>query len=363
MATIQTVLICPQHWGLGHVTRTIPVIRYFIEKNYRVILASSGAGSDLLRMEFPQHKVLDLPDYGIRYPFKSMYLNIGYQMVKMHWAILKEHVAIRKICKQEHIDLIVSDARLGAFQFGKPSIIIAHHLHFSLGFKFIEWCCDTWMKLFYDRFDQLWIPDVEGPVNLSGELAHLYRGKNRHFVGLLSRFNKLDVEKIYDFAFMLSGPEPQRTFLEELVLSQVKDLNFQKAILIRGTNEGPVLDELVQKQNPNLIIKSLLTGTALNEIMCASKVLVCRSGYSTLLDLAVIQTRAILIPTPGQPEQEYLAMELMNKKLYYSVQQDALNLKKDLKHLENYSCNLHFDEVLTLEARLNPLLKKLETNR
>ena len=65
--------------------------------------------------------------------------------------------------------------------------------------------------------------------------------------------------------------------------------------------------------------------------MCASKLLVCRSGYSTLLDLSVIQSRAILIPTPGQPEQEYLSLELMNKKLYYSVQQDALNFEVDLK--------------------------------
>ncbi|MBK7358473.1 MAG: hypothetical protein IPI45_09940 [Saprospiraceae bacterium] len=362
MANIQTVLICPQHWGLGHVTRTIPVINYFIEKNYRVILASSGAGSDLLRMEFPQHKVLELPDYGIRYPFNSMYLNIGYQMLQMHWAILREHFAIRKICKQEQIDLIVSDARLGAFQFGKRSIIIAHHLHFSLGFKFIEWCCDTWMKLFYDRFDQLWIPDVEGPVNLSGELAHLYRGKNRYFVGLLSRFKKLEREKIYDLTFMLSGPEPQRSFLESIILQQLKEVPYEKAILIRGTQNGPILDELVQKQNPNLIIKSLVKGVELNEIMCASKMLVCRSGYSTLLDLAVIQTRAILIPTPGQPEQEYLSEELMKKKLYYSVQQDALNLKEDIKQLDKFTCNLHIDEALSLEQRLDPLIKKIESN-
>ena len=97
--------------------------------------------------------------------------------------------------------------------------------------------------------------------------------------------------------------------------------------------------------------------------MCASKLLVCRSGYSTLLDLSVIQSRAILIPTPGQPEQEYLSLELMNKKLYYSVQQDALNFEVDLKQAEKYTCSLHFEEVLTLEERIKPLLKKLESNR
>lgn len=363
MATNQTVLICPQHWGLGHVTRTIPVIQYFIANNYKVILACSGAGSELLRMEFPEHKVLELPDYGIRYPFKSMYLNIGYQMVQMHWAIVREHLVIKKICKREHINLIVSDARLGAFQFGIPSVIIAHHLHFSLGYKFIEWCCDTWMKFFYDRFDQLWIPDVEGPVNLSGELAHLYRGKNKHFVGLLSRFKKLEIEKLYDLVFMLSGPEPQRTLLEERILNQLEHVGFQKAILIRGTNEGPEISKQLLNKFPNLSIRSLVSGSELNKIMCASKLLVCRSGYSTLLDLSVIQSRAILIPTPGQPEQEYLSLELMNKKLYYSVQQDALNFEVDLKQAEKYTCSLHFEEVLTLEERIKPLLKKLERNR
>ena len=89
MATNQTVLICPQHWGLGHVTRTIPVIQYFINNNYKVILACSGAGSELLRMSFLNTKYWNYFDYGIRYPFKSMYLNIGYQMVQMHWAIVR----------------------------------------------------------------------------------------------------------------------------------------------------------------------------------------------------------------------------------------------------------------------------------
>jgi hypothetical protein len=90
----------------------------------------------------------------------------------MNVAIIKEHFAIKRICKEEHIGLIVTDARLGAAQRNTPSVIIAHHLHFDLGYKIIEWICDTWMKCFYLTFDQLWIPDLEGPENLSGDLSH-----------------------------------------------------------------------------------------------------------------------------------------------------------------------------------------------
>ncbi len=361
MAAIQSVLICPQHWGLGHVTRSIPIIRYFISKNYKVVLACSGAGSDLLRLEFPGYPVYELPDYGIRYPFKSMYLNIGYQMIQMHWAIIKEHFVLRKICKQEYIELVVSDARLGAFQFGIPSVIIAHHLHFSLGFKLAEWCSDIWMKFFYDRFDQLWIPDVDGPPNLSGDLSHLYQGKNKHFIGLLSRFKKMELDKMYDFILMLSGPEPQRSYLEAILLNQLTTLKFSKAVLIRGTNKGPLLNRELVDQLPALEIREMVKGDELNQLMCASKIVICRSGYSTLLDLSVIQSKAILIPTPGQPEQEYLSEELMKQKLYYSVKQDSIDLEKDLEASKDFSCELHFHEKQSLESQLDALVDQLTT--
>jgi uncharacterized protein (TIGR00661 family) len=359
MAGNKNVLICPQHWGLGHVTRTIPVIQYFIRKNDNVILACSGAGSELLKREFPQLKLYEIPDYGISYPYNSMVINITLQFFKMHWAIIKEHFAIRKICKEEKVDLIVSDARLGAAQKNIPSVIIAHHLHFDLGMKVIEWICDTWMKLFYLTFDQLWIPDLAGPDNLSGDLAHLYKSKKRYFVGILSRFRKLDVEIKYDYAIMLSGPEPPRTILENILLNQMDALMPGRCILVRGIINGTDISEFKNKYTDQLEIRDFVTGNELNEIMCASKFIICRSGYSTLLDLAIIQKPALLIPTPGQPEQEYLSEELERKKLFHSVKQGKIKLKEDIhiaKAMHGYEI---FNEVETLDERLDKLLKKL----
>jgi uncharacterized protein (TIGR00661 family) len=355
MATTKKVLICPQHWGLGHVTRTIPVIQYFVRNNYDVILACSGAGSELLRREFPQFKLYEIPDYGINYPYNSMVINITLQFFKMHIAIVKEHFAIKKICKEEKIDLIVSDARLGASQKNIPSVIIAHHLHFDLGMKVIEWICDTWMKMFYLTFDQLWIPDLPGFNNLSGDLAHLYKSKKRYFLGILTRFKKLDVEKKYDYAIMLSGPEPPRTILEDILLNQLSDLMPEKCILIRGILNGVSLEKYKDKYQENLEIKDFVNGAELNEIMCASDFIICRSGYSTLLDLAIIHKPALLIPTPGQPEQEYLSRELERKKLFHSVEQKKIQLGKDVeiaKTMNGY-------EVIRQEKSLDEILDEL----
>ncbi len=362
MAKPNTVLICPQHWGLGHVTRTIPVIHYFLRKEYKVILASSGAGTDLLRREFPELKVFDLPDYNILYPYKSMVINIALQFIKMNIAIYKEHFAIKKICKDQQVNLLITDARLGASQKSIPSVIIAHHLHFNLGYKLIEWICDTWMKCFYLTFDQLWIPDVEGQDNLSGDLSHLYKSRKKYFIGILSRFKKLNIPEKYDYAIMLSGPEPQRTMLEEIILNQLDTLMPGKIILIRGLENGKDLSIYSERYKSHLEIRNLVLGAELNEIMCASKCIICRSGYSTLLDLTVIRKPALLIPTPGQPEQEYLSDELERKKLFHSVAQDELNLNRDIflaKGMQGYS---KITEELTLDQRLDALLLKLRIN-
>ncbi|MBK9727267.1 MAG: glycosyltransferase [Saprospiraceae bacterium] len=360
MAHFNTVLICPQHWGLGHVTRTIPIIRYFISKNCKIILASSGAGLELLKKEFPDLPLYEIPDYGINYPFKSMYLNIAYQFFKMNYAMIQEHFVLKRLCKEHHVDLLVSDSRLGAAQRKIPSVIIAHHLHFRLMFKFVEWICDTWMKLFYIQFDQLWVPDVQGSQNLSGDLAHLYRSRKHFFIGILSRFQKLNIPIKYDYCFMLSGPEPQRTYLEEIILKQVENLKPSKCILIRGTSKGINIDAYALNYQSFLEIKNLVTGHELNAIMCASEFIICRSGYSTLLDLAIIQKPALLIPTPGQPEQEYLADQLMESGLFYTVNQDAFQLETDLHKAIQFKGYVPISGTLNLEERLDELLLKLK---
>lgn len=357
MLTSRKVLLAPQHWGLGHVTRTIPVIRYFIDRGWEVYLASSDAGSDLLRREFPSLPVFELPDYKINYPSKNMYWNMAIQLYKMHSAIWKENRVIRKLCKEYKINLLVSDARLGAAQSRVKSVIITHHLHFPLPFKFFEWCADTWMRFFYLQFDEIWIPDFQDEPNLSGLLAHQFKSKKHYYIGALSRFKKLDLDTRYNYCFMLSGPEPQRTRLEDRIVSQLQSIEFQKVVLIRGTTKAHSISVPA-----NVDVIDLATSEQINSIMCSSDLIICRSGYSTLLDLSVIQKKALLIPTPGQPEQEYLGRELHRKKMFFCIDQDALDLSKQIPVAMEFSSYAGYREnnylYDILDTRINLLFKK-----
>jgi len=359
MAIGKSVLICPQHWGLGHVTRTIPVIRYFIDRGYRVVLACSGDGSRLLSMEFPQLKLFDLPDYGMRYPHRSMYLNMLRQIAQMHLAIAREFFAIRRICRAEAIDLVVSDTRLGAAQPGIPSVMIAHHLHFPLGNRFFEWVSDVWLKFFYGLYDQIWIPDIAGDKNLSGALSHGANLGNSHFIGILSRFIPMADTAQYDCAFVLSGPEPQRSYLERSFVDQLTSILPAKCILIRGSKSAPPLEIKDQRARTSLEVRDLVDGKELNSIMCSSRQIVCRSGYSTLLDLCIIGKSALLIPTPGQPEQEYLANELLRKGLFHCVDQEALDLPADLARAATFTGFQGINLGQPLGERLDQLMGEL----
>ncbi|MBK8737814.1 MAG: glycosyltransferase [Saprospiraceae bacterium] len=348
------VLIAPQHWGLGHITRSIPVIRYFIDRGDKVTLACSGAGIELLNKEFPQIECLSLIDYGVKYPSKNMVANMALYLFNIHRAIIVEHFQIKKICKEKQIDLVVSDARLGATQIGIKSIIITHHLHFPIGNKLFEFVSALWVDFFYKRFDEMWVPDLDGENNLAGDLAHQYKWSKKYYIGAISRFEKLNLPKQYDIAIILSGPEPQRSYLEAILLNQLSKWQDKNIILVRGINQ--VWDK---EKLSNLDIITLANSKQLNEVICASDFIICRSGYTSLLDLYKLEKKALLIPTPGQPEQIYLAEELMKKKLFYTVQQDNIDLEKDIPLALQYSAYQHQSEKETLKQILDRRLANI----
>lgn len=347
------VLITPQHWGLGHITRSIPVIRYYIDRGHNVYLASSGAGIDLLTKEFPSIECIRLVDYGVKYPSKNMIINMFFYLIHIHKAIVQEYFQIRKICKQKNIELIISDARLGAFHHSIPCAIISHHLHIPVGNFFFEWISDTWMRFFYMRFDELWVPDIDGPGNISGILAQNFKSKHKYFIGAISRFEKISLEKKYDLCIILSGPEPQRTILETKLVAQLRDFSDKKIILVRG-----ISDHLLSPY-PNLEILPLAASTTLNHIICESDFVICRSGYTSLLDLYKLSKKALLIPTPGQPEQIYLAEELMRKNMFYQVSQDDLNLNTDLNIAYQYGGYFSPSEKNSLGAILDERTRQI----
>jgi UDP:flavonoid glycosyltransferase YjiC (YdhE family) len=322
--------VAPLDWGLGHATRCIPLIKTLSANGCEVVIAAAGAMATLLQQEFPRLTIIPLPGYGIRYARRPFWLplRILAQLPKIALAIRHEHRWLKKAVSQHNIDAIVSDNRFGLHHKGLPTVYITHQLAIQTGWRFTDWLAQRWHYRFINRFGLCWVPDAEGPLNLAGRLSHPVQLPKVpvQYLGPLSRLEKSGHATKYDLLLLLSGPEPQRSILENLLLAQLATYT-GKALLVRGLPGGamplPPLPSAVQAVNH-------LPAAELGQALQQSQRVVCRSGYTTVMDLVHLGKKAILIPTPGQTEQEYLAAYLRQKGLFYTMPQQRLNLLQDL---------------------------------
>ena len=318
----QNILVCPLDWGLGHAARCVPLIHQFLKEGHNIIIGADKNPLALLKQEFPQLQTIVIPGYEVNYGQKGSSLKLLYEGVKFYNFIKKEKQFIEEILKEYQIDKIVSDNRYGLFSRKVESILITHQIYpkFPVGEGVVQIKID---QLLYN-FDEVWIPDYEGENNLSGDLAHLKPFLQKHnFIGPLSRFEKpiQQAEIEFDICAIFSGPEPQRTIFEELVLKQIKELGL-KAVVVRGLPND-------ENEQGGFVFNHLPTKT-LQKFILKSKLVVCRSGYSSIMDLSVLDKRALLVPTPGQTEQEYLADYHVKKSNFYTQSQAQFDLGKAL---------------------------------
>lgn len=327
----KTILVAPLNWGLGHATRCMPIINQLLEMGVEVILASDGHSLELLKREYPKLLALEMPGYLITYQHASMVRNIAPQITTILRTIGKEKKWLQQMIEEHDIDAVISDNRYGLFSKTIPSIFLTHQINIILP-EAISGMVNFQNRRYIKRFTECWIPDFEGTPNLSGQLSHPPK-KIRHakFIGPLSRLSPVETEKKYRAAIILSGPEPQRTMLEELLFAQLVDLP-GPFILIRGI---PVLSDVLPP--PHIEVRNFATGMELSEIICRSEVVVSRSGYSTVMDLVKLGARAILIPTPGQTEQEYLGAEFHNAKQFYCHAQAGFDLGAALDAVDGFT--------------------------
>ncbi len=330
-------MVAPLDWGLGHTTRCIPVIQALIDDNYIVILAAEGNSAILLQKEFPNLTILPLPGYNITYSKKSVFFSIKLmaQVPKILKAIKQEYAWLNNTIEKHSIDVVISDNRFGLHSSKIKSIFITHQLAIETGNAITnKWLQKLNYKLI-NKFDACWIPDEEKPFDLAGKLSHpkIFPKTVSKFIGVLSRFKKIEREKNIDLLVLTSGPEPQRTSLEKILLLQIKNLSL-KMVLVRGlpgeVNELP-------NENKSLTILNHVPATELSTLIQSSKAIIARSGYSTIMDLITLQQNAILIPTPGQTEQEYLAKYLAEKKYFIAANQKGFNVEKEMNDLQNLS--------------------------
>ncbi len=339
-----SVLVAPLDWGLGHATRCIPVINELIQQGARVLIAASGSQKALLNQEFPQLQFLEIPGYKISYK----------RGILLKWALIlrapyflrqikEENKWLEQTLRDHTIQIVISDNRYGLYNKSLFTVFITHQLAIQSGIgayartgglrSAIDGWVDRlflkWNYKFIEKYSCCWVPDLEIFDSLGGRLSHpaLLPKIPLKYIGILSRFKyRENIHRRNYLLILLSGPEPQRTRFENILCKQLSGMDLQ-ALVVRGLPDNA---DSMPSLREGIVFVNHLSTDILNEKILEAEYIIARSGYSTIMDLARLKRSAILVPTPGQTEQEYLGFYLNEKKWMYAVSQKKFDLVKSL---------------------------------
>jgi len=370
-----SICISPLDWGLGHATRCITLIKAFEKLGYQVFVATEGYHEAILREDLPNARFLHLKGYRIRYAKWGFILPIVllFQVPKIIYSIIYENNWLKKAQANYQFDLIVSDNRFGFYHKQVPSVFITHQLNLQMHFA---WATRAFQKLQYDwlkKFKACWIPDMEGPNNLSGILANpiLKPSIPLWYMGCLSRLideskniaaastpNSISSTISIDTVFLgiVSGPEPQRTLLENLLWKAGNKLNIP-FVVIAGTPSKEAPNKIIE-ENKNAILYAHLAAPALVKEIKRAEYIICRGGYTTLMELIPFEKKLIFIPTPGQTEQLYLGKLWHEKNWAICYAQEYFKLDIALTEAKTFHFKQAPFKAFSIEA-LEAALKQL----
>ena len=312
------ILVAPLNWGLGHASRCVPLVQRLLDEGHEVILGGDGESLTLLRKHFPKLRYVHLAPLNLRYSAgrRQVWAMIKALPQIFFWA-LKDHAMLKAVLREEPIDQVISDNRFGLYNEKTECIYITHQLHILLprGWKWAEHIASRMHARIYGHYNKVWVPDYADKEKcLAGDLSHHNHLPFGHlpctieYIGPLSRFEKSELRNSgitkYDVVAVLSGLEPHRTMFEKEIIARYSE----------GTEKVLIVQGLVHRPNTRITrggitIVPYMSDTELAEALCGAKHIIARSGYSTIMDLDALGLlgKAELIPTPGQPEQEYLA--------------------------------------------------------
>lgn len=310
MISGKTIFISPIDWGLGHASRCIPIINELKGKN-KIIIGVTKKNDFFFREYFPDLEQKQIVSYNVSYSkFLPLWLKLFLQWPSINSSIKKEKQELEKIITEQKIDLVISDNRFGLYSKKVKSVFITHQLKLKTP---IFTSVSNWLnKRYIHQFNEVWVPDYEEKEKrLSGELSDSNEIKIPvKYIGPKSALTFPGVKPVnmkYDFLFLLSGPEPQRSILEDLVFKFAKQAN-KKIAIVRGSVKSQ------KREIENADVFDFLSGNQLADLIVNSETVICRSGYSSLMDMHLLnKNKLVLIPTPGQTEQEYLADFWQNK--------------------------------------------------
>jgi Glycosyltransferase family 28 C-terminal domain len=334
-----------------------------------VWIAASGDQKALLQEEFPLLPFVEIPGYGVKYGKNraSTLYRLIRSVPKILIRIKREKEWLKAFLALEKPDAVIADNRYGLFAPGLYSILITHQLAIrtSLG-RIADLLLQRAYYRMINRFSCCWVPDFKGsqdgdfeaghgdrrsePQSLAGSLSRPRKlpAIPTRYIGLLSRFENpaaspsgaeiaapngaQSAPSSCDLLVLLSGPEPQRTILEQLLLAQLTSYP-GSVILVRGL---PGSQSIGPRVPDGIRVNNHLPARELNEVMSGAGMVISRAGYSTVMDLVKLGKKAILVPTPGQTEQEYLGEYLCGKKVALLAHQSGFSLDDALSRAAHF---------------------------
>jgi len=361
LGTKQNILICPLEWGLGHAARMIPLAVKLREQNFNVIIGTGKEHQALYRTEIIGIECIDFPGFKPGYSkYLPQYLSLFFKIPVLIYHIFSEHVKLKRIIRESEIDIVISDNRFGLWNSSIKTVYVTHQLRipFPVALRPFEFIGIAIHRAVIRKYSFCFIPDLPGEVNLSGRLSHgIKLTGNAMYIGILSRFIGINsspgdspVSGEYN-TVILSGPEPQRTLFEKKLTGILKN-RLPKSVVLGGRPDR----ESKERESDNIIYYNHQPATAMRQIISGSRIIITRSGYTTIMELVSLNRTALIIPTPGQTEQEYLAGYLSKKTWFTGLQQN--DLKEEIPEVTSQTAP--GDEIINESRRLlETALKKL----
>lgn len=330
------VFIAALDWGLGHATRLIPIIYEEVKSGNKIFIGATAKQLPIYQEHFPDLTYIHLVDNSPIYSKQQVQVFRLISFLPMFFRQIKQDKKLLKRLLLKHkIEKVISDNRYGLYHADTNNILITHQLNLKLpaGFRFLSRMVNKRIHKLIGRFDECLVPDFSGPNNLSGELSHPQFNLKQKYIGPLSRLMVVEEDSgisPVELLIIISGPEKQRTVFEDILLKSISSLpNKLSYIIVRG------LPEMQESEIENTV--NHLPANKLKKLIKNAKYIICRSGYSTIMDLVAMNKTAMLIPTPGQSEQEYLAEILSSEGLFCYTEQNELNISDAIQKLDDFS--------------------------
>jgi hypothetical protein len=337
----------------------IPLARKLGEMGNNIFIASGEEHLSLFRTELPGFTYISFPGFRPGYSrHLPSWLVMLCKIPALIYHIVREHSELKRIVRRNSIDIVVSDNRFGLWNKNATTVYVTHMLRipFPKPFRFAEIIGIAIHRAIIKKYDFCFIPDLPGETNLSGRLSHGLRlPPNAMYIGLLSRFSGITTIESGSFGYrhntvILSGPEPQRGILKQRLEDHLRAKDPTNLFLCGKPGQK---NEMTREGS--FIYFNHLDGAMMSEALRSSGCIISRSGYTTIMELISLGCKALLIPTPGQTEQEYLAGYLGEKGWFRSVSQ------KNIETIEMSSSEAKFNSKMMIEQSEELLEKAIRT--